>query len=75
MKYTTSAWPHGFRGTGAMFAPSNFKQSGQEYLKHANDNTLVIVQIETRKAVENCVEIANTPGVGEDFSPRAPDTS
>jgi 4-hydroxy-2-oxoheptanedioate aldolase len=63
MKYPTSQWPKGFRGTGAMFAPANFSQNGMDYLRHANDNVLVIVQIETRTAVENCEEIAATPGV------------
>ena len=47
-----------------MFAPANFNQNAQEYLRHANDNILVIVQIESRKAVENCEEIAQTEGIG-----------
>lgn len=46
-----------------MFAPANFNQNGMEYLKRANDNILVIVQIETRTAVENCEEIASTDGI------------
>lgn len=51
-----------------MFAPANFNQDGRDYLRHANDNILVIVQIESRKAVENCEEIANTPGIGTSVS-------
>ena len=52
-----------------MFAPAYFNQNGQDYLRHANDNILVIVQIESRKAVENCEEIAKTPGIGTFFCP------
>jgi len=69
MKYPSSNWPNGIRGAGAMFAPANFKQNGQDYLRHANDNILVIVQIESRKAVENCEEIAKTAGIGKFISP------
>jgi 4-hydroxy-2-oxoheptanedioate aldolase len=64
MKYPSERWPNGIRGAGAMFAPANFNQNGQDYLRHANDNIIVIVQIESRKAVENCEEIANTDGIG-----------
>lgn len=64
MKYPSATWPSGIRGAGAMFAPANFNQNGQDYLRHANDNILVIAQIESRKAVENCEEIAKTPGIG-----------
>lgn len=65
MKYPSKQWPNGIRGAGAMFAPAYFQQDGQEYLRHANDNIVVIVQIESRKAVENCEEIAKTPGIGK----------
>jgi len=64
MKYPSERWPNGIRGAGAMFAPQNFNQNGQDYLRHSNDNILVIVQIESRKAVENCEDIANTDGIG-----------
>lgn len=46
-----------------MFAPAAFNQSGREYLTHANDNVLIIVQIESRMAVENCAAIAAVPGI------------
>jgi len=65
MKYPSAAWPTGIRGAGAMFAPANFNQNGQEYLKHANDNIVVIVQIESRAAVECCEEIAAVDGIGK----------
>lgn len=48
-----------------MFAPPNFLQNSTEYLKSANDNILVIVQIESRLAVENCEKIAATDGIGK----------
>ena len=55
--------PAGIRGAGAMFAHSAFNQSPREYLTTANDNIVVILQIESRKAVENCEEIAGVEGV------------
>ncbi|GKZ30304.1 hypothetical protein AbraIFM66950_008640 [Aspergillus brasiliensis] len=62
-KYPTSQWPQGLRGAGAMFAPAAFNQTGREYLTHANDNVVIIVQIESRTAVENCAAIASVPGI------------
>jgi 4-hydroxy-2-oxoheptanedioate aldolase len=64
MKYPSASWPTGIRGAGAMFAPANFNQTGAEYLTHANDNIVVIVQIESRPAVENCEAIAAVDGIG-----------
>ncbi|KAF4453501.1 aldolase citrate lyase family [Fusarium albosuccineum] len=58
-KYPSSDWPTGIRGAGAMFAPAAFNQNGREYLLNANQNLMICVQIETRKAVENVEEIAN----------------
>jgi 2-keto-3-deoxy-L-rhamnonate aldolase RhmA len=55
--------PAGIRGAGAMFAHSAFHQNPREYLTTANDNIVIIVQIESRKAVENCEEIAGVEGV------------
>ncbi|PYH63716.1 HpcH/HpaI aldolase family protein [Aspergillus vadensis CBS 113365] len=62
-KYPSSQWPQGLRGAGAMFAPAAFNQSSREYLTHAHDNVLIIVQIESRMAVENCAAIAAVPGI------------
>ena len=64
MKYPSKEWPRGIRGAGAMFAPANFLQNGGEYIQTANSNILVIVQIESRIAVENCEKIAATDGIG-----------
>ncbi|KAL3479489.1 Phosphoenolpyruvate/pyruvate domain-containing protein [Aspergillus californicus] len=55
--------PQGTRGAGAMFAHSSFNQSPREYLTTANANIVVIVQIESRAAVENCEAIAAVEGV------------
>ncbi|KAJ5113983.1 HpcH/HpaI aldolase/citrate lyase family protein [Penicillium angulare] len=62
-KYPSPKWPRGLRGAGAMFAPACFNQDGRQYLTHANDNVVVIVQIESRMAVENCEEIAKVDGI------------
>ncbi|KAK7447993.1 hypothetical protein CaCOL14_007374 [Colletotrichum acutatum] len=62
-KYPSSRWPQGIRGAGAMFAPASFNQTGREYLLTANDNVMVCVQIESRKAVENVEEIAAVDGI------------
>lgn len=47
-----------------MFAGDNFNQNGREYLETANDNVLVIIQIESRLGLENVEEIASTDGIG-----------
>ena len=47
-----------------MFAPSAFGLNGRQYLEMANDKITIIVQIESRKAVENCEEIASVDGIG-----------
>lgn len=46
-----------------MYAPAAFNQNGREYLLTANDNVMVCVQIESRKAVENVEEIAAVDGI------------
>lgn len=46
-----------------MYAPAAFNQNGREYLLSANDNVMVCVQIESRKAVENVEEIAAVDGI------------
>ncbi|KAF4122930.1 4-hydroxy-2-oxoheptanedioate aldolase [Geosmithia morbida] len=62
-KYPSEKWPTGNRGAGAMFAPAAFNLTSREYLQKANENILVIVQIESRKAVENVEEIAAVDGI------------
>ncbi|KAI9735004.1 MAG: hypothetical protein M1834_002087 [Cirrosporium novae-zelandiae] len=55
--------PQGIRGTGGLFAPSLFNQTGPSYTKTANINVTIIVQIETRLAVEQCEAIATVDGI------------
>jgi 4-hydroxy-2-oxoheptanedioate aldolase len=62
-KYPSKRWPKGVRGAGAMFAPAAFNQNGREYLAGANDNVIIIVQIESRAAVESVEAIARVDGV------------
>ncbi|KAJ9157217.1 Aldolase citrate lyase family protein [Pleurostoma richardsiae] len=62
-KYPSPSWPNGIRGAGAMYAPAAFNQTGRDYLLKANDNVMVCVQIESRKAVENVEEIAAVDGI------------
>jgi 4-hydroxy-2-oxoheptanedioate aldolase len=57
-----------------MFAPAAFNQNGRDYLLSANDNVMICVQIESRKAVENVEEIASVDGIGTDshfFTPES----
>ncbi|KAL1872320.1 hypothetical protein VTK73DRAFT_1551 [Phialemonium thermophilum] len=62
-KYPSQRWKSGIRGTGAMFAPAAFNQTGRDYLLGANDNVMICVQIETRTAVENIETIAAVDGI------------
>ena len=54
--------PMGTRGIGAWRA-SNYYQDEISYRQQANANTIVILQIETREAVEAVDKIAALPGV------------
>ncbi len=54
--------PTGIRGTGARRASSYFTEHN-EYLKTSNGETLVIVQIETKEAVENFESIISVEEV------------
>ncbi|GHE85797.1 2,4-dihydroxyhept-2-ene-1,7-dioic acid aldolase [Aliiroseovarius zhejiangensis] len=55
--------PEGRRGMGAGVARAARFGQMDEYLTNANDEVCLIVQAETRLAVENIDEIANTDGV------------
>lgn len=59
----------GTRGVGSPFAPAAFRQTLAEYIRTANRNTLVAVQIETLEGLENCEEIARVDGIGMPPSP------
>ena len=54
--------PMGARGLGARRASEYFAEHS-EYLKEANEETMVVVQIETSDAVKNAEEIINSKGV------------
>jgi len=54
--------PEGRRGVNSVRAGSYYTRS-QEYFASANREILCIVQIESREAVANAAEIAQTPGV------------
>lgn len=60
--------PKGSRGFGSPFPMEKFQSNGSapsqmEYLQHANDAIVVIVQIETAEALTNVKEIAEVDGV------------
>jgi 4-hydroxy-2-oxoheptanedioate aldolase len=56
--------PQGERGAGALLAHLGMGLSRPEYLRSANAEILVGVQIETREAVERVDEILSVPGIG-----------
>lgn len=55
--------PQGQRSFGSPLAPLTFSLTMPEYLQVANQETLVILQIESVKGVENAAEILSVPGV------------
>jgi 4-hydroxy-2-oxoheptanedioate aldolase len=56
--------PVGRRGLGSPFAPANWGINASEYVTSANENILVMVQIETKEGVDNVKAIAETAGIG-----------
>lgn len=55
--------PLGERSFGSPYAPLGFKTTNPEYLAEANDQILLIVQIESREGVKNIKKILGTAGV------------
>lgn len=55
--------PHGTRGVGAVLGRSSRWNRIPNYLKTADDEMCLLVQIETRRGVENLKAIAAVPGV------------
>jgi len=55
--------PAGIRGIGAALARASAFSGTSEYLETANDQIAVVVQIETRKGVDNIEAIAAVEGV------------
>jgi 2-keto-3-deoxy-L-rhamnonate aldolase RhmA len=59
--------PQGQRSFGSYYAPLAFGQSMPEYLRQANQQTMVIVQIENKAALSNLDAIFSTPGLDMAF--------
>jgi len=64
--YTRYA-PEGLRGCAAGRPASAWGLTSREYMDVANDEVMVIAQIETRKAVENIEAIVSVEGVNATF--------
>lgn len=58
--------PLGYRGVGLARA-QGYGQHFDEYIRHANADTLLIVQIEHKDAVANIEEILSVPGIDGTF--------
>lgn len=58
--------PLGFRGVGLARA-QGYGATFDDYLRRANDETLVVVQIEHKDAVRNIDEILSVPGIDATF--------
>lgn len=59
--------PQGQRSFGSAYAGLAFGLSMPEYLRHANEQTLVSVQIESQEALGNLEAIFTTPGIDMAF--------
>jgi 2-dehydro-3-deoxyglucarate aldolase/4-hydroxy-2-oxoheptanedioate aldolase len=55
--------PEGIRGVARSPRAQGFGQNSKEYFARANDEILVIVQIETAQAISNLDSILDVPGV------------
>ena len=63
----TRYMPEGLRGCAAGRPSSAWGISSQEYMEIVNDEIFVVVQIETKAAVENIEEIVSVEGVDATF--------
>lgn len=59
--------PAGNRSVGGGRHAMSFETTGAEYYRHANDQVLVVAQIEHIQGVENADEILSVPGVDACF--------
>ena len=55
--------PTGKRGVALGVAHDLYRPGGAEYFQQANDDTAVILLLETKKAFENLDEIISVPGI------------
>jgi 4-hydroxy-2-oxoheptanedioate aldolase len=59
--------PIGNRSIGGVFAPYGFGTDRSRYVQAANDEIIVIVQIESAQALQNLDEILSVPGIDVAF--------
>lgn len=59
--------PQGTRSVGGGRFPMSFQTGAEDYFRNANDNVLVVLQIEHIKGVENADAILSVPGVDACF--------
>jgi 4-hydroxy-2-oxoheptanedioate aldolase len=59
--------PRGARSVGGGMPALRFGTTGGEYLRHADEEILLVLQIEHIQAVEHCDEILSVPGVDACF--------
>lgn len=59
--------PEGTRSVGGVFAPYSFKTDRLSYIEFANEEMLVVVQIESEEALHNLDEILSVPGIDVAF--------
>jgi 2-dehydro-3-deoxyglucarate aldolase/4-hydroxy-2-oxoheptanedioate aldolase len=55
--------PQGFRGIAGSVRAAGYGRDTAQYLKRANDEIFVMLQVETPQAIENMEAIASVPGV------------
>lgn len=55
--------PEGIRGVAGSPRAAGYGMDGKNYLAHANEQIIVMTQVETRKALENIEEIASVDGL------------
>ena len=60
-------YPQGDRSVGGGRFPMSFAAGAEEYFRHANDEILLVLQIEHIKGVENADAILSVPGVDACF--------
>lgn len=59
--------PQGVRSVGGSLSAMRFGTAAADYYRHANDEVLLVLQIEHIKGVEHCDEILSVPGVDACF--------
>ncbi|MDI7491430.1 aldolase/citrate lyase family protein [Cronobacter dublinensis] len=65
--YWSSFAPRGNRGMGAQAVRAGLYGRTPDYLERIADESVMIIQIESRKGLENLEEICSVPGIGAIF--------